>query len=111
MKILISALAAVSIMALATPAGAHSEGDFFEVPQRKPIGQLAKDAVEKLVAQSKLPASWSNVNADRAKLLTEGDTTKWLVTFENPAAKPAKRTLYVTMSGGGEFVSASFKPV
>lgn len=81
-------------------------------PQRKPIAELAKDAVVKLVTQSKLPASWAKVDASGSDLRPKEGKPQWVVTFENPQIKNAsKRKLYVTMTGTGEFVSASHKPV
>ncbi len=89
---------------------AHPEGHDYERPQRKPVRELAKDAIVKLVTQSKLPSSWAKVDASGANIVTVGSEVRWVVTFENPAVKKtSERKLYVTMTSSGEFVSASFK--
>jgi hypothetical protein len=111
-KLALSAIAAASMAVVATPAFAHPDGDQDYRPQRKPIAELAKDAVVKLVTQSKLPASWAKVDASGSDLRPKEGKPQWVVTFENPQIKNAsKRMLYVTMTGTGEFVSASHKPV
>ena len=109
-RLTLSAVAVASMAVVATPAIAH---DPLEArPQRKPIAELAKEAVVKLVTQSKLPASWAKIDASNSDLRANDGKPQWVVTFENPQIKSAsKRKLYVTMTGTGEFVSASHKPV
>lgn len=109
MKIIVPALAAVSLIALGSPALAHPEGHEMMRQQPKPIRVAAKEAVVKLVAQSKLDASWAKAEAVDADFVSRGDDKLWIVTFENPAAKAAERKLYVTMTVERDFVSASFK--
>ena len=111
-KLTLSAVAAASMAVVATPAYAHPDRDQDYRPQRKPIAELAKQAVVKLVTQSKLPASWAKIDASDSDLRANNGKPQWVVTFENPQIKSAsKRKLYVTMTGTGEFVSASHKPV
>lgn len=110
-KNVLSALAVASMASVAAPAMAHPEGEYDSRPQRKPIAELAKDSVIKLVTQSKLPASWAKVDATSSKLRTDDGTTRWVVIFDNDKIRKAsERKLYVTMTGSGEFVSANYKP-
>lgn len=111
-RLALASIAAVSMAVVATPAFAHPEGEHDYQPERKPVAELAKDAVVKLVTQSKLPASWAKVDASKSDLRTTDGKTQWVITFENPQIKSAsKRKLYVIMTGAGEFVSASHKSV
>lgn len=106
------AIAAISMIAVAAPAAAHPEGEYDARPQRKPIAQLAQDAIVKLVTQSKLPASWAKIEATSSKLRTDDGTNRWVVIFDNKQIRKAsERKLYVTMTASGEFVSANYKPV
>lgn len=110
MKEFFVALVAVSVAGMAAPAVAHPEGHDYEQPQRKPVREYAKDAVVKLVTQSKLPASWAKVEASDAKTVMAGSEMRWIVTFANPAIKKtSQRKLYVTVTSAGDFVSASHK--
>lgn len=111
MKNTFAALAAVSLIGIASPVFAHPEDNFYDSPQPKPIRVEAKEAVVKLVTQSKLPASWAKAEAIDASFVRVRDNERWVVTFENPAiAKASERKLYVMLTAGREFVSASFKP-
>lgn len=111
-KFAIASIAAAFGLALAAPAAAHPEGhDNYDMPERKPVRVSAKEAVVKLVTQSKLPASWAKIDASGADFKTVGGQNRWVVTFDNPAVKKAQRKLYVVMTSGGDFVSAGYKPV
>lgn len=110
-KNFLGAFAVVSMASVAMPAMAHPEDEDYDRPQRKPIAQLAQDAVVKLVTQSKLPASWAKIDATTTKLQANGGASRWIVIFDNDQIrKSSERKLYVTMTGSGEFVSASYKP-
>lgn len=111
-RLALTAIAAASMAIVAAPALAHPEGEHDYRPQRKPVAELAKDAVVKLVTQSKLPASWAKVDASKSDLRTTDGKAQWVVLFENAQIKSAsKRKLYVIMNSAGEFVSASHKSV
>ncbi|GGN55975.1 hypothetical protein GCM10011349_33190 [Novosphingobium indicum] len=112
-KFLFAGVAAVSAMALGAPACAHPEGhENHARSERKPVRVSAKEAVVKLVTQSKLPASWAKVEAGDAALKPVGGESRWVVTFENAAIREAsQRKLYVVLTASGEFVSAGYKAV
>ncbi len=108
-KILLS----VTILAtFASPALAHPEHD--EMPRpvvRKPMAEVAKSEVIKLVTQAKLDASWSASKAIKTESRILGGTQRWVVTFLNPAIKSAsKRTLYVVLTQNGDLVSFDYTP-
>jgi hypothetical protein len=96
---------------LATPALAHPEHD--EMPRRiapKPMAEVAKSEVIRLVTQAKLDTSWSSAAATKTETRVIGGAQRWIVTFQNAAIKsPAKRTLYVVLAQNGDLVSYSHK--
>ena len=100
--------ALASLTFIASPALADPEHD--DIPQRvesRPIAEIAKDSVIRLVTQAKLPSSWSKAKAIQTEARMIGGTQRWVVTFDNPAIKSAsKRKLYVVLTRSGDFVSA-----
>jgi len=109
MRRILGAVAAVAF--LAVPALAHPDGhdQQFRV-ERKPIGQSAQEAVIKLVAQAKLPASWSKAKPLDTKMRTKDGAQQWVVTFRDERIRnSAKRNLYVVMNTEGGFISANHK--
>ncbi len=109
MRSILGAVAAVAF--LAVPALAHpDEHDQQYRVERKPIGQSAQEAVIKLVAQAKLPASWSKAKPLDTKMRTKDGAEQWVVTFRNGQIRnSAKRNLYVIMNTEGGFISANHK--
>lgn len=103
-------LSAAVIATFASPLVAHPEHE--NMPRRvapKPMGEVAKSEVIKLVTQAKLPASWSSAKATNTQNKTISGATRWVVTFQNPAIKSAsKRTLYIVLAQNGDFVSHSY---
>jgi len=106
----IVALALAAVATLGTPALAHPDHEN-DRPQRRPVAELAKDSVVKLVTQAKLPASWSKARTVGSQIrTTKNGAQQWVVTFENKAIRNrAKQRLYVLMTPGGEFISANHK--
>jgi len=111
MRRLFISLAGASLAISAVPAFAHPEDDLGSRYTRGPTTEeLAQQAIVKLVAQAKLPASWTNARVVRSALRTKNGAEQNVVTFQNDAiSQPAKRMLYVIMSTGGEFISANHK--
>lgn len=106
--------AIMAFAALATftaPAVAHPEGhDQQFQTERRPVGELAQDAVIKLVTQAKLPAGWAKAKLIKQDLRTKNGTQQWVITFENKAERRrTKRLLHVLMTTDGEFISANHK--
>ena len=108
MRLVLIALAA-AIGSLASPSVAHPE-HAEDRPQRRPIAELAKDSVVRLVTQAKLPTSWARAKAVKSEMRTRAGAQQWVVTFQNPAERNrAKRMLYVIMSTEGSFISANHR--
>ena len=105
--IAIVAAGSFSGAALAHPDG-HDEQ--FRVAERRPIPDVAQDAVVKLVSKAKLPASWAKAKPIKSAVRTKNGAQQWVVTFRNNSERRrAKRLLYVLITPGGEFISANHK--
>lgn len=95
---------------LATPVVAHPTGHDNDEPQRRPVSQLAQNAVVKLVTQGKLPASWAKAKLIKEDARTKDGATQWVMVFQNNAVRTrSKRLLYVLMTPGGDFISANHR--
>ena len=107
MRFVVLALAAVAT--LGTPVLAHPDHEN-DRPERRPVAELARDSVVKLVTQAKLPASWSKARTVGSQVRTKNGAQQWVLTFENKGIRNrAKQRLYVLMTPGGEFISANHK--
>lgn len=104
------ALAIVATAALVSPVLAHPEHD--EMPRalkEKPIAEKAQDAVMLQITRAKLDPSWRTATAGEAELRSVKGVPQWIVPFNNAKGKkPSERTLYVSLTQGGEFISTSF---
>ena len=110
MRNLVIGLIAASAFS-ATPALAHPEDDFGSRYERAPTRtELAQEAVVKLVAQAKLPATWTDASVTGVQTRTKKGVEQFVVKLENPKIKQAaKRFLYVIMTADGKFISANHK--
>ena len=109
MRFALLALAALTLVG--TPLAAHPDGhdEQYRV-QPRPMAEIAKDSVVKLVTQAKLPASWSKAPSIGNKIRIKSGAEQWVVTFENKAIRNrAKQRLYVLMTPEGKFISANHK--
>jgi|GEM_PF-2087755 len=110
MRLLILGLVALGTFTV--PALAHPEGhdEQLRVTERRPVSELAQEAVVKLVSQAKLPASWAKARLAKSQLRTKNGSQQWVFTFRNMAERRStKRLLYVLMSPTGKFISANHK--
>lgn len=105
-------LAIVALGTFAAPVAAHPDGhdEQFRAAEQRPVPELAKDAVVKLVTQAKLPTSWAKAKAIKSNVRTKNGAQQWVITFQNKAERRAnRRLLYVLMTPGGEFISANHR--
>jgi hypothetical protein len=109
MRKLILAVAAATAFTTA-PAMAHPEDEGTLAPRGPSTAELAQAAIEKLVAQKKLPATWTGAKLASFDYRTKNGVDQYVLIFENPSIKQAaKRKLYVLMTTSGEFISANHK--
>jgi hypothetical protein len=104
---LIAAFAAAGVTGTAF---AHPEDEFgSSIPRGPSTGELAQEAINKLIVQKKLPGSWANAKMTKFDY-REKNGGQYVLTYENPAIKlAAKRKLFVVMTTDGKFVSAGHK--
>ena len=105
-------LSIATIGTFAAPVAAHPEGHDNQqlAAEARPVPELARDAVVRLVSQAKLPASWAKASAIKSNVRTKNGVQQWVVTFQNKAERRAnKRLLYVLMTPGGKFISANHR--
>jgi len=101
--------AAVTTLGLASPAFAHPEDEGMSAPRGPSTGELAQEEINKMIAQKKLPASWSSAKMTKFDY-REKNGGQYVLTYENAAIKQAaKRKLYVVMTTDGKLVSAGHK--
>ena len=102
-------IASAAFLIPSVPASAHPEDE--SCARRGPsTAELARLAIQKLVEQKKLPASWTKATVSGFDYRDKNGRREYVVTYENTAIKAAaKRKLYVVMSTTGEFISAGHK--
>jgi hypothetical protein len=104
-------LAAISVALVAVPATAHPEDEFGSSARRgMSTADSAMQAIDKLIAQKKLPPSWTGATLVSFDYRNKNGIDQYVLTYTNPAIKQAaKKKLYVLMSTSGEFISAGYK--
>ena len=103
-------LAGAAIAIAAPPAFAHPDPYDDEYERAPTVQELAKEAVVKLIAQAKLPASWSNSRVVGTTTRMRSGAEQLVVTFQNDLIRDrTKRTLYVILTRGGTFISANHR--
>lgn len=110
MRILLFALASAAIAMTSATVHAHPGGHEGEYERAPTIPELARDSVAKLISQAKLPASWSSARDVRTFTRSRGGAEQLVVEFRNDAIRQrAKRSLFVIMTRGGQFISANHR--
>ena len=100
-------IAAAVVLAPISPLMAHGNHD--EEEQDRPIQQVAKDNVIKLITKGTLPASWSKAKFVETNSRTVQGARQDVVIFRNDAEPEARKLLYVALKPDGAFVSANHK--
>ncbi len=76
---------------------------------KETIEKAAKQKVQSLVAEKKIPKSWESVPISKIGRTHYGDTDDWVVGFDNMKIKNKKRrTLYIFVSVRGEIRGANY---
>ena len=95
---------------LSTFAGAgHDHGAPREPVSQQQAEQTANQIVATFVGKGTIEKSWSNTKVEKAEQKQFGDSLEWVIIYKNETVSdPEKRTLYVFMTLGGEFVAANY---
>lgn len=104
------ALAGAAIAIGSTPVLAHPGGHDEEYERAPSIPELAREGIVRLIAQAKLPASWSGARDVRTFSRSRGGAQQLVVEFRNDSIRNrTKRSLFVVMTQGGQFISANHR--
>lgn len=105
---LLTALALSVTSAYAGPGSGHSHGPVTPASEEQVLAN-AIDVVAAIVQKGKLDASWAEVKPTEAKKKKFQYGQEWVVIFNNPkVADQEKKTLYVFLSLGGQYLGANF---
>ena len=87
----------------------HRYDDLKNEVSRETIEKAAKQKVQSLVAEKKIPKSWESAPISKIGKTHYGDTDDWVVGFDNMKIKnKKKRTLYIFVSVRGEIRGANY---
>jgi len=76
---------------------------------KETVEKAAKQKVQTLVAEKKIPKSWKSVPISKIGKTHYGDTDDWVVGFDNMKIKnKERRTLYIFVSVRGEIRGANY---
>ena len=76
---------------------------------KEAVENAAKQKVQSLVTEKKIPKSWKSVPISKIGKTHYGDTDDWVVGFDNMKIKNTKRrTLYIFVSVRGEIRGANY---
>lgn len=101
---------ALSLLSLTASAGAgHDHG-----PSTPPVSQsqaeaVAAEAIATLIYKGKIDSSWKSVKVVNAERKVYAGNTEWVISFKNETVTdPAKQTLYIFLTQGGEYIAANY---
>lgn len=100
----------LSIVPFGAMAGAgHDHGHSHDPVTQSQAEKAAVENVAKIVASGKLDQSWKSIAVAKTEQRDYGGKKEWVVSFKNAnVSDPAKQTLYVFLSVGGEYIAANF---
>lgn len=101
-----TALYLFSFAAVAGSGHDHSHGHAAITQEQ--AESIAIKNVAKLADKGKLDKSWTTVKAAKVEKKSFGGDPEWVVVFNNnDIADPEKRTLYIFLSIGGDYLAAN----
>ena len=104
---LFTVLALSTTSAYAGAGKGHSHGPVTPVSEGQAL-KNALSAVASIVQKDKIDASWAEIKPTEAKKEKFKNGLEWVVTFNNPQVEDQKKTLYVFLSLGGQYLGANF---
>jgi len=97
----------LSLFSAAAMAGSgqdHSHGH--EAISQNQTELIATKNIDRLVEKGKLDESWASVTASKVEKKTFSGHPEWVA--NSAISDPEKRTLYVFLSTGGDYLAANF---
>lgn len=96
-----------SVTVMAGAGHDHSHGH--EAISQGQAELVATENVRRLVEKGKLDESWRSIKFSKIEKKTFSGQPEWVVVFNNDnIADPKKRTLYVFLSIGGDYLAANY---
>ena len=95
---------------LSTFAGSGRDHGHSHAPATQSQAEtVASEIVMQLAEKSKIDASWKSVKIEKSLKKKFGDNLEWVVSFKNEKiTDPDKKTLYIFLTLGGEYIAANY---
>ena len=99
----------LTLFSSVTLAGAgHDHGTPLEPVTQQKAEQIASQFVSSLVVDGKIEPSWKSIEVYKSEQKNFSGNQEWAISYNNEAASdPNKRTIYIFLSLGGEFLGAN----
>ena len=92
-----------------SPGHSHRYDALKNEASKATIEKAAKQKVQSLVSEKKIPQSWKDMPISKIGKTHYGDTDDWVVGFDNMKIKnKRKQTLYIFVSVHGEIRGANY---
>ena len=100
----------LTLFSSVTLAGAgHDHGVPLEPVTQQQAEQIASQFVSSLVVDGKIEPSWKNIKIYKSEQKNFSGNQEWVISYNNEAASdPNKRTIYIFLSLGGEFLGGNY---
>jgi hypothetical protein len=100
----------LTLFSSAALAGAgHDHGAPREPVTQQRAEQIASQVLSTFASKSNIDQSWNNIKVDKSEKKSFSGNLEWVVSYKNEAVSdPQKRTLYVFLTLGGEFIAANY---
>ena len=102
----------IFLFPLSTLAGSdhdHGHSHSHTPVEQSQAEKIASDGVFRLVEQKKIDDSWKSAQVKNTLKKKFGDNMEWVISFKNEnISDPAKQTIYVFLTLGGEFLAANY---
>jgi methionine-rich copper-binding protein CopC len=100
----------LTLFSSVTLAGAgHDHGHSHDPVTQQQAEQIASQFVSSLVVDGKIEPGWENIKVYKSEQKNFNGNQEWVVSYNNEAASdPNKRTIYIFLSLGGEFLGGNY---
>ena len=101
---------ALSLFSLVAVAGSgHDHGHSHDPVSQLQAEDVAMKSVAKLVEKGKIDKSWKSIGVTKSMKKDFSGHMEWVISFKNEKiSDPAKQTLFVFLTEGGEYLAANY---
>ena len=99
----------LSLFSLVAMAGAgHDHGHSHDPVSQSQAEEIAINSVSALADKGKIDGSWKSIKSTKSEKKDFSGHMEWVVMFNNKnTTDPAKQTLYIFLTLGGEYLAAN----